>query len=267
VRRIAREYALRALYQIDVARQPVGGVLDGILEQIRTPVNHAVEQHLKEAAARARETGQIAIKSGDAADRRRARKTLKLIAECLADLATRLREITSLGVAAEPISIQECLHQMENALAQANRTLDEIAQKEPQHQAIVDAARSRLSGTLDAFRRHAPEASQVAAFAASLLKGTLAHTAELDRQVGAISDHWSLWRQATVDRNILRLAAYELLFEDTPAGVVINEAVELAKKYSTEESGRFVNGILGALAAAASPSDTSPKEHLSTPGN
>ena len=85
--------------------------------------------------------------------------------------------------------------------------------------------------------------------AEELVRGTLDHQAELDARVAALATDWALDRQAAVDRNILRMASYELLFRpDAPVAAVVNEAVELAKKYSTAESGRFVNGVLGALA-------------------
>lgn len=84
------------------------------------------------------------------------------------------------------------------------------------------------------------------AFARKLLEGTVAHCHELDELIGQYAKEWSLDRMANVDRNILRLATYEVLYEpDIPASVSVDEAVELAKKYSTAESGKFVNGILG----------------------
>ncbi len=71
---------------------------------------------------------------------------------------------------------------------------------------------------------------------------------EIDKILGEIIEGWSLYRLAAVDRNILRLATYELLFlPEIPANVAINEAVELGKKYGTEESGKFINGVLGRL--------------------
>lgn len=83
-----------------------------------------------------------------------------------------------------------------------------------------------------------------------LVEGVLAHTAELDREIGRASDHWSIDRMPVVDRAILRLGLYELRFEpDTPVAVVLDEAVRLAKTYSTQRSGAFVNGVLAALAA------------------
>lgn len=86
-------------------------------------------------------------------------------------------------------------------------------------------------------------------YAEILVRETLAHLTEIDPRITELTPDWTPDRQAVVDRNILRLASYELLFRpDAPVAAVVNEAVELAKKYSTAESGRFVNGVLGALA-------------------
>ncbi len=85
-------------------------------------------------------------------------------------------------------------------------------------------------------------------FAEQLIRGGLHHQRDLDRVIERYARGWTLERMANVDRNILRLAAFELLYlPETPPSVVADEAVELAKKYSTQESGRFVNGILGNL--------------------
>ena len=81
-------------------------------------------------------------------------------------------------------------------------------------------------------------------FALSLLDGVREHRAELDQVLAAKAENWSLERMAVVDRNILRLAAYEILYTDTPGRVAINEAVELAKLFGAEQSPPFVNGIL-----------------------
>ena len=82
------------------------------------------------------------------------------------------------------------------------------------------------------------------------VKGTMAHIAEIDEIIqGNLKKGWPLKRLATADRNILRLAVYEMKFseEKLPAGIAINEAVNLAKRYGTDESGKFVNGILNAV--------------------
>jgi N utilization substance protein B len=82
-------------------------------------------------------------------------------------------------------------------------------------------------------------------FADALLRGTLDHLPEIDEELERQTAQWRLDRLAAVDRNILRLAMYELLFQsDTPAAVVIDEAIEIAKKFGAEESPRFINGVL-----------------------
>lgn len=92
---------------------------------------------------------------------------------------------------------------------------------------------------------------EVQEYAARLLLGTLQNREELDAKLSERSEHWRLGRMPAVDRNLLRLALYELLYErDTPHAVVIDEAVEIAKKYSTPSSGPFVNGVLDGIRRA-----------------
>jgi len=91
--------------------------------------------------------------------------------------------------------------------------------------------------------------SAAEAFARGLVEGTLRELDSLDRTLAARSREWRPERMAAVDRNILRLACYEMRHcPDVPPSVAINEAVELAKKYSTTEAARFINGVLGQLA-------------------
>ncbi len=95
------------------------------------------------------------------------------------------------------------------------------------------------------WKENPPAAEEVKKFAESLVHGCLEHQEELDRIIVKATEHWQLGRMAVIDRNILRFATYELLFlEDIPPKVTINEAVNLAKKFSQEESGKFVNGVL-----------------------
>ncbi|GIW72650.1 MAG: N utilization substance protein B [Planctomycetota bacterium] len=84
-------------------------------------------------------------------------------------------------------------------------------------------------------------------FARELVHGVLRHQAEIDARLAALAQNWQLGRMAVVDRNVLRIGAYELLYTDAPPKVVINEAVELAKRFSGKNSGAFVNGILDSL--------------------
>lgn len=89
------------------------------------------------------------------------------------------------------------------------------------------------------------EEAAVRLFADSLIRGVLENRERLDQEIKKHLKNWDIHRLAVVDRNILRLAIYEMLFrDDIPPVVSINEAIDIAKKYSTEDSGKFVNGIL-----------------------
>lgn len=102
--------------------------------------------------------------------------------------------------------------------------------------------RSALAGWVDSGR-------MVPAFARELVEGVTDHLAELDETIGAHSEGWTVDRMASVDRTVLRAASYELLFDrSVPVGVAIDEAVRAAKDLSTDDSGRFVNGVLGKIA-------------------
>ena len=89
------------------------------------------------------------------------------------------------------------------------------------------------------------EEAEVRLFAEPLIRGVLEHRNDVDEQIKKHARNWEFHRIAAVDRNIMRLAIYEMLFrEDIPPIVSINEAVDIAKKFSTQDSGKFVNGIL-----------------------
>lgn len=84
-------------------------------------------------------------------------------------------------------------------------------------------------------------------FADNLVIGTLDKLDEIDNKIRTRAEHWRIERMAVVDRNILRLAVNEFLFESTPHTVVINEALEIARRFSTYEATQFINGILDAI--------------------
>jgi N utilization substance protein B len=91
-------------------------------------------------------------------------------------------------------------------------------------------------------------------YAVRLVRGVEANRDEIDALLSKFSEHWALDRMPSVDRAVLRLATYELGWEpDMPTAVVISEAVELAKQYSTKDSGRFVNGLLSRIAEELRP--------------
>lgn len=84
-------------------------------------------------------------------------------------------------------------------------------------------------------------------FANNIAKGTLEKVNEIDELIRSRAEHWRIPRMAVVDRNILRMAVYEFVYEPTPRTVVINEALEIARRFSTYEATQFINGILDAV--------------------
>lgn len=93
-------------------------------------------------------------------------------------------------------------------------------------------------------------AAQLADYAHALASGIVGHLDEIDGLIASTAENWTLERMPIVDRNIIRLATYEIVYRDEiPTGVAINEAVEMAKAFGTDESPKFVNGILGRIAS------------------
>jgi len=121
----------------------------------------------------------------------------------------------------------------------------------------ADTAGRDVRQTLDRHLREARLTEDAAAFADRLVEGVDQHREAIDAVIQERAPAFPLEDMPPVDRNVLRLAIYEVLFDNQPAPLrtAINEAVELAKGYGSESSGRFVNGVLGAVALAASDSD------------
>ncbi len=107
---------------------------------------------------------------------------------------------------------------------------------------------AELDGLLDRFWRAQPEPRRVREFAEVLVRGTVDAVPRIDPLIEQQAENWRLERMGCVDRGILRLGVYELLDQsETPAAVVIDEAIELAKRYSGEQGGTFVNGVLDGI--------------------
>ena len=105
---------------------------------------------------------------------------------------------------------------------------------------------------LDEFWSDKKENREIREFAEELVKGTLEKLEDIDALIEKLAENWILGRMAAVDRNILRFAAFEILYrKDIPSAVTINEALEIAKKYSSSESAPFLNGVLDRLAKEA----------------
>ncbi len=108
---------------------------------------------------------------------------------------------------------------------------------------------------LPAFWRGVKADAAVRQYAEALFRGTVAALAEIDPLIEAHAHHWRLDRMAAIDRNLLRLALYELkTHPETPAAVVIDEAIEIAKRFSGSESAEFINGVLDAARKSFTPS-------------
>lgn len=98
---------------------------------------------------------------------------------------------------------------------------------------------------INQFQEHFTENGEADPFQKSLVLGVLDHRSELDRLIEKYSEHWCLDRINVIERNILRMAIFELLYcEEIPPKVTINEAIDLGKRYGSEDSGSFINGIL-----------------------
>lgn len=89
--------------------------------------------------------------------------------------------------------------------------------------------------------------TQTSAYADKIVSGVMGHAASIDILIEQNAKNWKISRMSHVDRNILRIAVYEFLYEDSPPVVIINEAIEVAKRYGDGESGQFVNGVLDAI--------------------
>jgi N utilization substance protein B len=122
----------------------------------------------------------------------------------------------------------------EAAAAEKRRDNGQPAEEETDERSDRERQRRRVD---EAFR-----------YAQELVRGVVEHIEKVDELIRSQADNWRLERMPAVDRNVLRLAIYEMLFErETPKLVVLDEAIELAKKFGSEQSGRFVNGLLDGL--------------------
>jgi len=121
------------------------------------------------------------------------------------------------------------------------RALQILFSWDARHRPVDDAIREYYDAL------YAEERPERDPFVDQLVRGTVEHLAQIDERISRNAEHWRLERMPGVDRNILRLAVYEMAHASTPAPVTIDEALELARKFSSEESVQFVNGVLDAV--------------------
>jgi transcription antitermination factor NusB len=116
----------------------------------------------------------------------------------------------------------------------------------------LDLMGDEVMNDLTEFLRNEEKNAEACRFAKRLIVGTWERKPELDREIQAVAQNWQVSRMAVIDRNVLRLATHELLHcSDIPPKVAINEAIELGKRYSTQNSGAFINGILDKIKSRA----------------
>lgn len=139
----------------------------------------------------------------------------------------------------------------------ARAMLDDLDDLHDETDAVADVeSQARLdaeAGTT--LETPARSVAPIDAFTRRLVEGVSAHRAEIDQTIERFARRWAIHRMPVVDRTVLRLATFELLHEDTSPAVVINEAVDLAKSLSTDDSGRYVNGVLESVRRLAAGED------------
>jgi len=128
------------------------------------------------------------------------------------------------------------------------RTLRRVRERALQALFQIESTGDDWRESLELFWRDRPSSQVVRKHATALVTGTLQNMERLDAVISEVADKWALERMGAVERNVLRLASQEILFmPEVPPKVTINEAVEVAKKFGTEDSGRFVNGVLDTI--------------------
>jgi N utilization substance protein B len=257
LRRQARELALKVLFQMDIGKQPLSEVLDGALAQVRLSVSDPLKQIVHHTRTELQQLVNRFKGEGSSHSARQIRPSADAALNALRNWEEEANELACVIIAETPSEDESTIQRrLDQAKTTALVQLDRIAARESLQteamRTIAEIATKRMERMELLFQKHLASAQQISSFAVLLIQGVIDHQKEIDMRLSALATGWALERQAAVDRNIMRLAAYEILFmPDIPTGVSLNEAVELAQKYSTAESGRFVNGVLGALAAKA----------------
>lgn len=144
------------------------------------------------------------------------------------------------------------LETLSGRIARTREAYRERRDKETLDRYLMESAHTlqeitKLADSLPAIQKSADTILPVREFATRIAAGTVQNMPVVDDRIRSRAEHWRIERMAIVDRNILRLAVYEFLFEDTPKTVVINEALEIARRFSTFEATQFINGILDAI--------------------
>ena len=129
----------------------------------------------------------------------------------------------------------------------------------------MDMSRNDSNEMIERFCNNFAPSSKVLPFFLKIVKGAIQAKAEIDSILERFSDNWKLSRMSCVDRNIMRVAVYELLYcHDIPSKVSINEAIDIGKKFGTQESGAFINGILDSIRIALDKEEINIRDNIQT---
>ena len=128
------------------------------------------------------------------------------------------------------------------------------------HLELLEYYPDKLKELMDDFDR--PPDKRVAEFAEFLIRNTILHEEEIDRLIEQYSKNWSLDRLAVTDKSLLRMGIFEILFTETPAAIIMDEVIEIAKRFCSESSSKFINGVLNAAANYGDNSKGEEKEDL-----
>ena len=120
----------------------------------------------------------------------------------------------------------------------------------------IDLSGARWEEALPTFWEFHPSKPSVRKYADQLVEGTMVHLTEIDNRLADTVENWSIDRIAPVERNVLRIAAFEMMWRgDVPGRVIVNEAIDVAKKFSDTSSGKFVNGVLDRILHTVRPDE------------
>lgn len=126
------------------------------------------------------------------------------------------------------------------------------------HLELLEYYPDKLKEVMDDFDRQPDK--RVAEFAEFLIRNTILHEEEIDRLIELYSKNWSLDRLAVTDKSLLRMGIFEILFTETPAAIIMDEVIEIAKRFCSESSSKFINGVLNAAANYGEKSQDGKKE-------
>jgi N utilization substance protein B len=256
-RRAARELALKVLFELELGKRPLSELEAGALEQIRSTLDSEFNQIALNAHAALNATTSDWISAEGEELSMKSRRRIRTLATAMA------KEVRALAISMSGIlagltrdasegSSEAAIEESHRAAEAARAATDRLANRETSHEttvrALASAAAEHTILMEEAMAENAEPVRTTAEYTLRVLRGVLEHLEDIDRRVAARVKDWPLERIAVVDKNVLRIAAYEIQYmSDIPAATSIDQAVKLAKKYSTAESGRFINGVLGGM--------------------